>query len=193
MSRSRSQLSDAGRLDDNYNIMKGELGKGSYGTVCQGTNKRTGVPLIALECRRSYFALLQIFCEISLSEWSEQKRKTMSGLTQEQKPYSFFYFTDGFHYQTTPVVVACVFELRTFFEMDFALCDAPFAMREIIFLASSCPANDRIPCEIVGAAEVVRAIKTIPKKSLPDIARFAQEIEVMQVLDHPNIVKLYET
>merc|ERR1719331_1858039 len=74
--------SSQGRLDDNYAISKGELGKGSYGTVCQGTNKRTNV---------------------------------------------------------------------------------------------------------------VRAVKTIPKKSLPDIQRFAQEIEVMQVLDHPNIVKLYET
>jgi calcium-dependent protein kinase len=74
--------SSQGRLDDNYKIMKGDLGKGSYGTVCQGTNKQTGM---------------------------------------------------------------------------------------------------------------VRAIKTIPKKGLSDIERFAQEIEVMHVLDHPNIVKLYET
>ena len=30
-----------GLLDDNYKLMRGELGKGSYGTVCQGTNKKT--------------------------------------------------------------------------------------------------------------------------------------------------------
>merc|ERR1719313_1083630 len=40
---------------------------------------------------------------------------------------------------------------------------------------------------------IVRAVKAINKKSLPDPARFAQEIEVMRALDHPNIVKLYET
>merc|ERR1719253_1680808 len=40
---------------------------------------------------------------------------------------------------------------------------------------------------------VTRAIKAINKKSLPDPRRFADEIEVMRALDHPNIVKLYET
>merc|ERR1719253_1623055 len=40
---------------------------------------------------------------------------------------------------------------------------------------------------------VTRAIKAINKKSLPDPRRFADEIEVMRSLDHPNVVKLYET
>jgi len=40
---------------------------------------------------------------------------------------------------------------------------------------------------------VTRAIKAINKKSLPDPRRFADEIEVMRSLDHPNIVKLFET
>lgn len=43
------------------------------------------------------------------------------------------------------------------------------------------------------ATGVVRAVKSIPKKSLPDPSKFAQEIEIMRILDHPNIIKLYET
>lgn len=39
---------------------------------------------------------------------------------------------------------------------------------------------------------IERAIKSIPKKSLPDRSRFDREIEIMRILDHPNIIKLYE-
>ena len=42
----------------------------------------------------------------------------------------------------------------------------------------------------------VRAIKSIAKKSLDgpgDLARLVTEIEIMTILDHPNIAKLYET
>jgi calcium-dependent protein kinase len=37
-----------------------------------------------------------------------------------------------------------------------------------------------------------RAIKNILKKKLPDVKRFAAEIEIHRSLDHPNVVKLYE-
>lgn len=43
------------------------------------------------------------------------------------------------------------------------------------------------------ATGAVRAVKTIPKKSLPDPTRFAAEIEILSILDHPNIIKLFET
>eukprot|EP00386_Alphamonas_edax_P005724 GDKI01018666.1.p1 GENE.GDKI01018666.1~~GDKI01018666.1.p1 ORF type:complete len:189 (-),score=62.78 GDKI01018666.1:87-653(-) len=39
----------------------------------------------------------------------------------------------------------------------------------------------------------VRAIKTISKSQVKNIERFRQEIAIMKGLDHPNIVKLYET
>jgi calcium-dependent protein kinase len=38
----------------------------------------------------------------------------------------------------------------------------------------------------------IRAVKTIRKKSV-DIDRLAAEIEIMKLLDHPNVIKLYET
>lgn len=38
----------------------------------------------------------------------------------------------------------------------------------------------------------VRAIKTIPKKKIYDKQRMAQEVEVMRLLEHPNILKMYE-
>ena len=37
-----------------------------------------------------------------------------------------------------------------------------------------------------------RAIKIIPKIKINDLDKFMKEIEVMKLLDHPNIVKLYE-
>jgi calcium-dependent protein kinase len=37
-----------------------------------------------------------------------------------------------------------------------------------------------------------RAIKNILKRKLPDVKRFAAEIEIHRSLDHPNVVKLYE-
>eukprot|EP00386_Alphamonas_edax_P013436 GDKI01041499.1.p1 GENE.GDKI01041499.1~~GDKI01041499.1.p1 ORF type:complete len:517 (+),score=140.52 GDKI01041499.1:243-1793(+) len=39
----------------------------------------------------------------------------------------------------------------------------------------------------------VRAIKTISKEKVKNIDRFRQEIAIMKLLDHPNIIKLFET
>lgn len=38
-----------------------------------------------------------------------------------------------------------------------------------------------------------RAIKKIPKRKVNDRSEFLNEIEILQKLDHPNIIKLYET
>lgn len=38
-----------------------------------------------------------------------------------------------------------------------------------------------------------RAIKKIPKKKVTDKVEFLTEIELLRKLDHPNIIKLYET
>jgi calcium-dependent protein kinase len=40
---------------------------------------------------------------------------------------------------------------------------------------------------------VVRAIKTISKSQVKNIDRFRQEISIMKQMDHPNIIKLFET
>merc|ERR1719343_67672 len=39
----------------------------------------------------------------------------------------------------------------------------------------------------------IRAIKTISKSQMKNIERFKQEIAIMKMMDHPNIIKLYET
>jgi len=39
----------------------------------------------------------------------------------------------------------------------------------------------------------VRAIKSISKAQMKNVDRFKQEIAIMKMMDHPNIVKLYET
>jgi len=39
----------------------------------------------------------------------------------------------------------------------------------------------------------LRAIKVIPKSKVKDAERFKSEIEILAQLDHPNIIKLYET
>jgi calcium-dependent protein kinase len=39
----------------------------------------------------------------------------------------------------------------------------------------------------------VRAIKTISKSQVKNIERFRQEISIMKHMDHPNIIKLFET
>ena len=44
--------------------------------------------------------------------------------------------------------------------------------------------------KVTGA---VRAIKIIPKTRLKYLPRFRQEIKLMKELEHPNIVRLYET
>mmetsp|Transcript_63860 Transcript_63860/g.101207 ORF Transcript_63860/g.101207 Transcript_63860/m.101207 type:complete len:485 (-) Transcript_63860:43-1497(-) len=41
--------------------------------------------------------------------------------------------------------------------------------------------------------EAQRAIKEIAKDKIKDIAKFDNEVSIQQSLDHPNIVKLYET
>ena len=38
-----------------------------------------------------------------------------------------------------------------------------------------------------------RAVKKIPKRKVNDRSEFLNEIEILQKLDHPNIIKLYET
>ena len=37
-----------------------------------------------------------------------------------------------------------------------------------------------------------RAVKKVPKKKIKNMERFKQEITILQKLDHPNILKLYE-
>jgi len=39
----------------------------------------------------------------------------------------------------------------------------------------------------------IRAVKTISKAQMKNIERFKQEIAIMKLMDHPHIVKLYET
>jgi len=40
---------------------------------------------------------------------------------------------------------------------------------------------------------VQRAIKTVAKGHMKNVERFKQEIEIMKVIDHPHIIKLFET
>jgi calcium-dependent protein kinase len=40
---------------------------------------------------------------------------------------------------------------------------------------------------------VVRAVKSISKAQMKNVDRFKQEISIMKMMDHPNIIKLYET
>ncbi len=37
-----------------------------------------------------------------------------------------------------------------------------------------------------------RAVKKVAKKKIKNMERFEQEIKILQMLDHPNILKLYE-
>ena len=37
-----------------------------------------------------------------------------------------------------------------------------------------------------------RAIKKIPRSKIRDWARFEAEVQILQVLDHPNVIKFYE-
>jgi len=43
------------------------------------------------------------------------------------------------------------------------------------------------------ATGVIRAIKTISKAQMKNSERFKQEIAIMKMMDHPNIIKLYES
>jgi len=40
---------------------------------------------------------------------------------------------------------------------------------------------------------VVRAVKSISKAQMKNLDRFKQEIQIMKIMDHPNILKLYES
>lgn len=37
-----------------------------------------------------------------------------------------------------------------------------------------------------------RAIKVIPKEKIKNMERFKTEVKILQTLDHPNVIKLYE-
>mmetsp|Transcript_73996 Transcript_73996/g.154272 ORF Transcript_73996/g.154272 Transcript_73996/m.154272 type:complete len:734 (+) Transcript_73996:87-2288(+) len=39
---------------------------------------------------------------------------------------------------------------------------------------------------------MLRAVKTIHRLRIDDLAKFKQEIEIMKMMDHPNVIKLYE-
>merc|ERR1712190_118666 len=43
------------------------------------------------------------------------------------------------------------------------------------------------------STSAIRAVKTISKAQMKNIERFKQEIAIMKMMDHPNIIKLYET
>mmetsp|Transcript_11378 Transcript_11378/g.10362 ORF Transcript_11378/g.10362 Transcript_11378/m.10362 type:complete len:105 (-) Transcript_11378:250-564(-) len=43
------------------------------------------------------------------------------------------------------------------------------------------------------ATGVKRACKTISKSQVKNVPRFRQEISIMKMVDHPNIIRLYET
>merc|ERR1740138_1913599 len=43
------------------------------------------------------------------------------------------------------------------------------------------------------ASGSIRAVKTISKSQMKNIERFKQEIAIMKMMDHPNIIKLYES
>eukprot|EP00933_Yihiella_yeosuensis_P082330 TRINITY_DN9617_c0_g2_i1.p1 TRINITY_DN9617_c0_g2~~TRINITY_DN9617_c0_g2_i1.p1 ORF type:complete len:508 (+),score=149.82 TRINITY_DN9617_c0_g2_i1:95-1618(+) len=43
------------------------------------------------------------------------------------------------------------------------------------------------------STKAVRAVKTISKSQMKNIERFKQEIAIMKLMDHPNIIKLFET
>jgi calcium-dependent protein kinase len=38
----------------------------------------------------------------------------------------------------------------------------------------------------------IRACKTIPLKKIKNKSRFEDEVKILQTLDHPNVLKLYE-
>jgi len=40
---------------------------------------------------------------------------------------------------------------------------------------------------------VTRAVKSISKSQMKNLERFKQEIAIMKIMDHPNIIKLYES
>merc|ERR1719436_1108439 len=49
-------------------------------------------------------------------------------------------------------------------------------------------------CKCVNKVSgVARALKTIPKSAMKNIDRFRAEIQIMKIMDHPNIIKLHET
>jgi calcium-dependent protein kinase len=43
------------------------------------------------------------------------------------------------------------------------------------------------------STQVVRAVKTMPKDAMKNQDRFRTEIDILKELDHPNIIKLFET
>jgi len=48
----------------------------------------------------------------------------------------------------------------------------------------------RATCKKTG---IQRAVKTVVKKSIKDVQAFQREIEITRNMDHPNIIKLFET
>lgn len=41
--------------------------------------------------------------------------------------------------------------------------------------------------------KIHRAVKTIPKEKVTNVERFKSEVDIMKTLDHPNILRLYDS
>lgn len=45
----------------------------------------------------------------------------------------------------------------------------------------------------VKGTGITRAVKTIPKEKVTNVERFKSEVDIMKTLDHPNILRLYDS
>jgi len=87
----------------------------------------------------------------------------------------------GFANSLNPSHVRCIFgnqgRVQDFYDKGAVIQSGSFGT---VRVASSQRTNER------------RAIKTIHKLCVDDLPRFKTEIEIMKIMDHPNVIKLYE-
>ena len=44
-----------------------------------------------------------------------------------------------------------------------------------------------------GSSRSWRAVKKMPRTAIKNMAQFVNEVEILKMMDHPNIIKIYET
>jgi calcium-dependent protein kinase len=82
------------------------------------------------------------------------------------------------------------FSMQTFISSNVGQLQGKYAVSKKVVGEGSYGTVKKCKNKATGA---IRAIKTIHKKFVKDMKLLQNEIEVMKCLDHPNIVKLYET